>query len=68
MKKSAALFVVLAAAGTVFAGDISQVNGFDVDLRTPFNFIPGSSLHWGPVGSATNDAPVPANADLLGNS
>lgn len=68
MKKSAALFVVLAAAGTVFAGDISHVNGFDVDLRTPINHIPGSSLQWGPVGSATNNAPVPANADLLGNS
>lgn len=68
MKTSAALFAIVAAAGTVFAGDISQVNGFDVDLRTPFNFIPGSSLHWGPVGSATNNAPAPANADLLGNS
>lgn len=68
MKKSAALFVIVAAAGSVFAGDISQVNGFSVDLRTPFNFIPTSNLQYGPAFNATTAAPAPATVALPGNS
>jgi len=55
--------LVLAAAGSAMAQDISTVNGYNVQLRE-FNDFPTSILNWGPAGAPVTPAPVPMHAPL----
>lgn len=65
MKTSAALFAIVAAAGTVLAGtDVNDINGLKVDNRV-WNDFATSNLAWGPAGSATNLAPLPTDDGTL---
>jgi len=67
MRKSAlgAAALVLAAAGSAMAQDISTLNGYNVQLRE-FNDFPTSILNWGHAGAPVTPAPVPAHVPLAG--
>ena len=65
MKKSAALFAIVAAAGSALAGtDVNNINALQVDNRF-FNDFNNSTLHWGAAGAATNLAPLPTDDGTL---
>ncbi len=60
--KSVAILVTLAAAGAAVASDISQVNGYRVDMRV-FNDFPDpiAAASFGPAGGPFTNAPAPAS-------
>jgi len=58
---------IVLIAGSAFAGDISQVNGFKAEMRI-FNDFPLTSLSVGPVGGPYIPAPVPTSIPVPGNS
>jgi uncharacterized protein (TIGR03382 family) len=60
-----AVALVLAAAGSALAQDISTVNGYNVQLRE-FNDFATSNLMWGPAGAPVNPGPVPGHFPLPG--
>lgn len=65
MKTSAALFALVAAAGSALAGtDVNNINSLQVDNRF-FNDFNNSTLNWGPAGNATTPAPLPTDDGVL---
>ena len=57
MKKSAVVLVVALAAGSSFAADISQVNGFRLEGRNFGDFNNISTVNYGPAAGPLSAAP-----------